>query len=140
MEGTINDHAFAATLSPDGNGSHWLRVDRKLLEAAGVEAGDSVAVDIQPADKEPEPEVPADLQKALARAPKAKLVWTDITPIARRDWIHWITSARRAETRERRIQNACDMLAKGKRRACCFDRSGMYSKSLAAPEAAPDQG
>ena len=50
-----------------------------------------------------------------------------------RDWIHWITSGKKAETRERRIVNACDMLASGKRRACCFDRSGMYSKSMGAP-------
>jgi hypothetical protein len=55
-----------------------------------------------------------------------------------RDWIHWITSGKRAETRVKRIQTACDMLAKGKRRACCFDRSGMYSKSLGCPEAADD--
>ena len=49
------------------------------------------------------------------------------------DFIHWIVSARQSETRARRITNACDMLAKGKRRPCCFDRSGMYGKSLSCP-------
>ena len=34
-------------------------------------------------------------------APKARAVWSDITPIARTDWIHWITSAKQAETRVR---------------------------------------
>ena len=34
-----------------------------------------------------------------------------------------------------RIGKACDMLAKGKRRVCCFDRSGMYSKSMSCPVA-----
>jgi hypothetical protein len=63
-------------------------------------------------------------------------LWSDITPIARRDWIHWITSAKRPETRARRIDNACAMLAAGKRRVCCFDRSGIYSKSLGSPRAA----
>jgi putative endonuclease len=38
--------------------------------------------------------------------------------------------------RSRRIKNACSMLAAGKRRVCCFDRSGFYDKSLSAPEAA----
>jgi hypothetical protein len=38
--------------------------------------------------------------------------------------------------RERRIANACEMLATGKRRVCCFDRSGIYSRGLAAPEPA----
>jgi uncharacterized protein YdeI (YjbR/CyaY-like superfamily) len=81
--------------------------------------------------------VPADLRKALTTAdPKARKLWSDITTNARRDWIHWITSAKQAETRARRIKNACSMLAVGKRRVCCFDRSGFYSKSMSAPKAA----
>ena len=106
-----------------------------MREAAGVEAGDTVTLEIAPAAEEPEPTVPADLRTALAGAVKAAL-WEEITPIARRDWIHWITSAKQAETRTRRVKNACSMLAAGKRRPCCFDRSGIYSKSLSAPKAA----
>ena len=136
IEGTINGFAFQAVLEPDGQKSHWLRVDRKLGEAAGADAGDVVTLEIAPAAEEPEPTVPADLRKALAAAPKARALWSDITPIARRDWILWIISAKQAETRERRIKNACSMLAAGKRRVCCFDRSGFYSKSLSAPKAA----
>ena len=137
IEGTLNGFPFQATLEPDGQKSHWFKVDRKLSEAAGAEAGDVVTLDIAPAAEEPEPAVPSDLRKALAAAaPKARALWSDITPIARRDWIHWITSARQPETRVRRIKNACLMLAAGKRRVCCFDRSGFYSKSLSAPKAA----
>jgi hypothetical protein len=112
IEGTINGFAFQATLEPDGQKSHWLKVDRKLSEAAGADAGDIVTLEIAPAGKETEPEVPTDLRKALAAAAKARALWSDITPNARRDWIHWITSAKQAETRARRIKNACSMLAK----------------------------
>ena len=137
VEGTINGFPFRATLEPDGQRSHWLKVDRKLGKSAGVEADDIVMLEIVPAGKETEPEVSTDLRKALAAAtPKTRAVWSDITPIARRDWIHWITSAKQPETRARRIKNACSMLAAGKRRVCCFDRSGFYSKSLSAPKAA----
>ena len=137
IEGTLNGFPFQAVLEPDGKKSHWLKVDRELSEAAGAEAGDVVTLDIAPAAEEPEPAVPSDLRKALAAAtPKARALWSDITPIARRDWIHWITSAKQAETRARRIKKTCSMLAAGKRRVCCFDRSGFYSKSLSAPEAA----
>ncbi len=137
IEGTINGLPFQATLEPDGQKSHWLKVDRKLGKSADAEAGDIVTLEIAPAGKETEPEVPTDLRKALAAAaPKARAVWSDITPNARRDWIHWIISAKQAETRARRIKNACLMLAGGKRRPCCFDRSGFYSKSLSAPNAA----
>jgi hypothetical protein len=135
IEGTINGFSFQAVLQPDGQRSHWLKVDRKLRQAAGADAGDVVTLEIAPATREPEPSVPADLKKALAAAvPKARKLWSAITPNARRDWIHWITSAKQEETRARRIKNACSMLAAGKRRPCCFDRSGFYSKSLSAPK------
>jgi hypothetical protein len=137
VTGRLNGRPFRATLEPDGQRSHWLKVSRKLREAAGAAAGDIVTLEIMSAGAEPEPRVPADLRKALAAAPKARAVWSDITPVARRDWIQWITSAKRPETRARRIDNACDMLAGGKRRVCCFDRSGFYSKGMGAPEAAP---
>jgi hypothetical protein len=136
VEGTFNGVAFRATLEPDGQGGHWLKVDPKLREAAGAEAGDVVSLEIAPVAEEPEPRVPADLRKALAAAhPKVRAVWSVITPVARRDWIQWIESAKREETRRKRIESACDMLTKGKRRPCCFDRSGMYSRSLCCPVA-----
>jgi Bacteriocin-protection, YdeI or OmpD-Associated/Domain of unknown function (DUF1905) len=136
VEGIINGFPFRATLEPGGQKSHWLRVNRKMRERADADAGDVVTLEIAPVEKEPEPRVPADLQRALAAAPKARALWSDITPIARRDWIHWIVSAKQPETRMRRIKNACSMLAAGKRRVCCFDRSGFYSKNFSAPEAA----
>ena len=134
VEGTINGFPFRATLEPDGQKSHWLKVNRKLREAAGAAADDVVTLELAP--EALEPRVPPDLRKALAAAPKARALWADITPIARTDWIHWITSARQPETRARRVANACSMLAAGKRRVCCFDRSGFYSKSFSSPKAA----
>ncbi len=136
VEGTMNGVPFRATLQPDGRKSHWLKVNRKMREAAVVEAGDVVTLEITPEGEEPEPKLPADLRKALAAAAKARALWTEITPIARRDWIHWITSAKQPETRVRRVDNACAMLAAGKRRVCCFDRSGFYSKSFSSPKPA----
>lgn len=133
VEGTFEGQPFQATLEPDGQGSHWLKVDKALRERAGAAVGDTVALEVAPVAEEPEPRVPADLRKALAASPPAKAQWSDLTAVARRDWIHWITSGKKAETRERRIATACDKLACGKRRACCFDRSGIYSKAFSAP-------
>lgn len=72
------------------------------------------------AGKGSEAKVPRDLSKALAAAPKARAQWKDLTPIARRDFISWIDSAKQAETRKRRIGKACSMLTAGKRRPCCY--------------------
>jgi hypothetical protein len=80
IEGTLNGFPFQASLEPDGQKSHWLKVDRKLSEAAGAEVGDVVTLEIAPAAEEPEPAVPSDLRKALAAAaPKARACsdWCD---------------------------------------------------------------
>lgn len=64
--------------------------------------------------------VPADLRTALAASPSVAALWEDLTPIARRDFLRWITSAKQPETRKRRIERVPDMLTKGKRRPCCY--------------------
>jgi uncharacterized protein YdeI (YjbR/CyaY-like superfamily) len=74
----------------------------------------------KPAGEESEPRLPTDLRKGLAAIPMAKAQWRDLTPIARRDFLSWIDSAKQPETRRRRIEKACSMLAAGKRRPCCY--------------------
>src|SRR5256885_17141218 len=88
VQGTINGFPFQAVLEPDGQKSHWLKVDRKLREAAGAEAGEIVTLKIAPAAKEGEPSIPADLRKALAAAaPQARELWPDIATNTATDWI-----------------------------------------------------
>ncbi|MDN5923874.1 MAG: YdeI/OmpD-associated family protein, partial [Xanthomonadales bacterium] len=135
VEGRINGQPFTATLDPDGQLSHWLKVDEALRKAAGIHVGDTVTVQLAPAACEPEPPLPDDLRQALAQCDKAKAVWDNTTTLARLDWIHWIESAKQAKTRKQRVATACDKLASGMKRVCCFDSSGFYSKSLAAPHA-----
>ena len=120
VEGTINGSPFRAALEPDGKGSHCLRVNEAMHDAADADAGDTVTTEITRVEKEPEIRVPMDLRKALADAPLAQATWAAITPMARRDWILWLSSTKQPETRRSRIEKACDMLASGKRRVCCF--------------------
>jgi hypothetical protein len=120
VEGTMNGFPFRAALEPKAGGSHLLSVNKAVRDAAGADVGDSVTVEITRAGEEPETRMPLDLRKALAAAPRAAAMWADTTAIARRDWILWISSAKQTETRSRRIEKACSMLASGKRRICCF--------------------
>jgi hypothetical protein len=123
VEGTINGFRFQAALEPDGKGSHWFRVDKTMLEAAGADAGDMVMLAIEPTKEWPEPEVPADLKRALTDSPQVHKLWMDITPMARWDWIRWIRATKQPETRKRRIEVACSKLKAGTRRPCCFNRN-----------------
>lgn len=64
--------------------------------------------------------VPTDFQKALNAEPKILAAWEDITPLARNEWICWVESAKKQETRHHRIERACNELIEGKRRPCCW--------------------
>jgi len=64
--------------------------------------------------------VPKDLKEAILSSPKAFSAWEDITPLARNEWICWVTSVKLPETRAKHIKRVCEDLSKGKRRPCCW--------------------
>ncbi len=123
VDGMINGFRSKIVLEPDGQGSHWFRADSDLRKAAGIEDGEAVTMTVEPSKEWPEPEVPADLKKALASDPQAKALWVQITPMARWDWLRWIRATNNQETRNRRIEVALSKLKADKRRPCCFNRN-----------------
>ena len=129
VKGNINGVPFKALLEPDGKygpglkPSHWFHPDKKLLDDANVAAGDTVQVSIEPTKEWIEPDVPADLKKALSTSTKAEALWKDITPMARWDWIRWIRAVKTPETRQKHIEVMLDKLNRGMRRPCCFNRN-----------------
>ncbi len=64
--------------------------------------------------------VPADLKNVLISDQEARVAWEDITSLARNEWICWITSAKKPETRNHRIERTRTELINGKRRPCCW--------------------
>lgn len=65
-------------------------------------------------------DLPDDLAAALMAAPAAVATWGVITPLARNEWICWVISPKRVETRAKRIAWGIESLGKGKRRPCCW--------------------
>jgi uncharacterized protein YdeI (YjbR/CyaY-like superfamily) len=64
--------------------------------------------------------LPDDVKNVILCAPETLVVWEDLTPLARNEWICWIESAKKAETRSRRIELMRSKLKEGKRRPCCW--------------------
>ena len=64
--------------------------------------------------------IPDDFKNAIKKYETAYNLWQDITPLARNEWICWITSAKQQKTRERRIIVGLDKMHKGMRRPCCW--------------------
>lgn len=130
ISGKLNGVPFKTLLEPDGRyvpgqkvASHWFRPEEKLLKEAKVSSGDNVKVEMEPTKDWIEPEVPADVKKALSTSSKAMDLWDDITPLARWDWIRWVRAVKTEETRKKHLEVMLDKLNKGMRRPCCFNRS-----------------
>lgn len=64
--------------------------------------------------------LPTDFRTAIESDSTAKKLWKDITPLARNEWICWVISAKKEETRTRRITVGLDKMRKGMRRPCCW--------------------
>ena len=64
--------------------------------------------------------LPADLKKVLTSDSKALELWEDLTPLARNEWICWVESVKKAETRQEHVDRVCPELKDGMRRPCCW--------------------
>ncbi|MDI1282521.1 YdeI/OmpD-associated family protein [Brevundimonas sp.] len=64
--------------------------------------------------------LPGDLRARLVADPAARAAWEDITPLARNEWICWIESVKRPETRRQHVERAGSDLKAGQRRPCCW--------------------
>lgn len=64
--------------------------------------------------------LPADLRDAIHAKESIKIAWDGLTPLARNEWICWVISAKKAETRVKRIGRAQEDLIAGKKRPCCW--------------------
>jgi len=131
VQGTINGHAFQTVLEPDGCSGHWVEIDRKLQRTAALGAGDTATLEIAPLKDWPEPNVPQDLETALATAPeKIQELWKDITPMARWEWVRWVNATQNPETRKRRVEVSISKMSSGKRRPCCFNLAACTDPNL----------
>ena len=111
---TLGPHSYATTLGVMG-GRTLLPVSAEHRAAAGLAAGDEVEVALV-ADSGPRTvEVPDDLAAAVAADPTAQATFDGLTPSQRKEWVRWVSEAKRAETRTDRIGRSVEALAAGRR-------------------------
>ena len=75
-----------------------------------------------PAKPRPALRMPADLAAALAKNRKAAATYAALPPGHRREYVEWITEAKRPETRARRLATAVEWMAEGKRRNWKYEK------------------
>jgi bacteriocin resistance YdeI/OmpD-like protein/uncharacterized protein DUF1905 len=110
VRGTVAGVAYRSSLMKY-SGQFHMGVHKATLTAAGKQAGDVVAIDIE-RDDEPLPEdtVPAELTAALRKSAAANAAWESLAPSHRREHVRAINEAKREETRRARIERTLRML------------------------------
>ena len=65
-------------------------------------------------------DLPGDLASALLADESALERWQDLTPLARNEWICWVISNKKSETRQKHVERTITELLEGMRRPCCW--------------------
>lgn len=115
VTGTINGFPFRNSLMPEGDGSHSMMVNKALQGGASASKGDLVTVAMDFDKTERTVVVPPGLGKSLRREPVAKRFFGQLPYSCRKEYVEWITGAKRPETRTARIAKAIGLLVEGKR-------------------------
>ncbi len=113
---TVNGYSWRTSVARMG-GEFLVGLSKAVRQSAGVEAGDEVEVTLRLDTEVREVEVPADLAKAFEADPVAKAAFEGMAFTHRKEYARWIEEAKKAETRDRRIGQALEMLRAGKTRS-----------------------
>jgi hypothetical protein len=98
-----------------GGDHHLLIVLKGIREQIGKTFGDEIHVTVEPDLEERVIEIPKDLMKELKKEKEAKAFFDKLSYTHRKEYVNWVTEAKKEETRQNRIIKAIEMLKKGKR-------------------------
>ena len=114
IKATIDGEPYRGTLVRMGGPQHMLLVLKAIRQKIGKSFGDEVAVELEEDLESRQVEVPPDLQQALEADPVAHAYFNRLSYTHQKEYVRWITEAKRNETRQRRVQQTVDMFKQGK--------------------------
>ena len=112
---TVNGYTWRTSVARMG-GEFLLGLNKAVRQGAGVEAGDEVDVTVELDTAPREVEVPEALAAALAADPQAEASFEQMAFSHRKEYARWVAEAKQQETRQRRVQQAIEMIRAGKAR------------------------
>ena len=116
VTGTINGFAFRSSIFPQGNGVHYMVVNKTMREGAKVRVGDRVEVLLERDDAPRVVKPPPDFARALKASKAASARWEKLSYTHQKEYVKSIEEAKKPETRARRIEKALDQLSVEKKK------------------------
>lgn len=112
---SIDGVSYRGSLVRMGSDCHMLLIRKDIRERIGKDVGDDVAVTLREDTQPRSVEAPADLAAALERTPAAADFYRQLSYTHQREYVQWITEAKREETRRARVEKTLALLLDGKR-------------------------
>lgn len=109
VRGTFDGYPYRGTIQPMG-GQHIIGVSREMRQALGKAAGDTISVTMERGTEERAVEVPEDLAAALTENPDAQKYFDSLAYSHRKEYVGFVTEAKKPETRAKRIARTIEML------------------------------
>jgi acetyl-CoA carboxylase beta subunit len=114
VRGTIDGAPYRSSLLPKGDGHHFMVVKKEIRDVIEKSAGEKVIVTME-IDATPRVvDVSDDFKLALKKSKDAQEVFNKLSYSHKKEYVEWIESAKKSETREDRIRKAIEMLSKSK--------------------------
>jgi hypothetical protein len=112
---SVNGYTWRTSVARMG-GEFLVGLRREVREAAGVEAGDQVDISLELDEQPRDLALPDDLFAALASDADARVKFEAMAFAHRKEYVRWVTEAKREDTRQRRVHQALEMIRAGKKR------------------------
>jgi hypothetical protein len=113
---TVNGYTWRTSVARM-RGEFLLGLGREVREGAGVQAGDEVEVTVGLDAAPREVEIPGALAAGLAADPQAGASFERMAFTHRKEYARWVAEAKREETRQRRVEQALEMIRAGQTRS-----------------------
>jgi hypothetical protein len=107
---SINGHVHRGLIMPDGKGKHYMGLRKSILDEVGKKAGEEILVKMEVDTEERIIVIPDDFNKILNKKKQVKEFFDELSYTNRKEYVDWITSSKKEETRKTRIDKAFEML------------------------------
>jgi hypothetical protein len=115
VKAKFDGHPYRGILHNMGTGCHMIILRKDVRAAIGKEFGDVVDVELVKDTEERIVEVPSDLKALLSKNKKAKTFFDSLSYTNRKEYAVWISSAKKIETRQKRLAEVIPKLLMGRK-------------------------
>lgn len=115
VRGLVNGYPYRSSAMRLSDGTYYMVVSKAIRDAIGATRGDSVQVTMEIDPEERTVDVPDDLNTALNAHAEARALFDKMSYSHQKEYVEWIASAKKDETRQKRITSAIEKITQGVR-------------------------